>query len=209
MTRNIPSRTWWLIAMALFITALDAASALAGSAFTSSEAYYYNHIRCTVNAAKGNFSKMQATYNVEGSCEIYQRDFNAGASVPPVIDTFDWTAVGIYQPASFNAVETISVRRGNFGVLTTPVVATFTARMSCKEDPWLEPNGLFFQACGSVRYQEKGTLASPAEDRDMQAYLYGASYFIPRSAMLSAQQRAALYRNTGINSSVHLEGSYQ
>lgn len=194
MARNTSSRMSWLLAAALYIAGVHTASALAGPAFKSTEAYYYNHIRCAVDAVKGNFSKTQATYTVRGNCEVYQRDFNAGGSLPEVIDAFDWMAVGTYRSANFNAVETISVRRANSAQVTTPIIATFTASMSCKEDPWLEPDGLFFQACGSVRYQETGTLGSTAEDQDVQGYLYGASYFIPRSSMLSAQQRAALYQ---------------
>jgi hypothetical protein len=151
----------------------------------------YDYIQCTIDSVTGSFAQTQSTYTVQGDCQAYYKapDPQGGSTFADLTDAFIWTAVGTYQPGKYATTETISVRRPTSTQFTTPVIATITSTMLCGQDPWLQPDGL---SCGSVRYQQTGTLGSTNGDAEVQAYLTTTSPVVPRSSLLSAQQRAAL-----------------
>ena len=190
MRKNIFSEIGWLLAAALCMTAVWAPPTFAGPPFKGT-ASGNDFIQCTIDSATGSFAETQSNYTVQGDCQVSHQnpDPKGGSTFPDMTEAFIWTAVGTYQPGKYNTGETISVRRPTSTQFTTPVIATFTSTMLCGQDPWLQPDGL---SCGSVRYQQTGTLGTSQGDQMVQAYLTQTNPMVPRSSMLSAQQRAAL-----------------
>jgi len=174
----------------LYLGVISSAPVGAGPPFKGTD-YGYEFIRCTIDSVTGSFVQTQSTYTVQGDCQVNHKnpDPKGGSTFADVTEAFNWTAVGTYQPGKYNATETISVRIPSSTQFTTPVIATFYSTMLCGQDPWLKPDGL---SCGSVRSQQTGTLGTGQGDQLVQAYLTQTNPVIPRSSMLSAQQRAAL-----------------
>ena len=145
---------------------------------------------CRVDSVAGIYNQTLFTYNVQGDCQVssHTPDRRGGSTFPDVVDAFNWKAVGTYDPAKYIATETISVSRPSSTTFTVPVVATITGKMICAKDPWREPNG---GSCGSVvPIQQTGSLGS--YDSIVSRSFYATDPVVPRSSVLSAQQRAAL-----------------
>jgi len=184
MKKGNTSRIGWLLAAALFTTNPGAALA---SAFrgTPTDNYF---LRCEINSVSGAFAQAQFTYTVKGNCEEMMQKTGSSTFADPVA-AFNWTAVGTYQPGNHNAAETISLTRPTSTQFTTPVVYTLTATMLCGQDPWLQPDGL---SCGSVRYQASNTQGLTTDEIMIVQSLYATNPIVPKSSLLSPQQRAAL-----------------
>ncbi|HJT21145.1 MAG TPA: hypothetical protein VJ746_11780 [Nitrospira sp.] len=139
---------------------------------------------CTIQSVSGNFSLAQATYTVQGNCEVDKKDPDpkGGSTFPYPIDYLSWKAVGTFDSTTHAAMETVNIWRNDPG----QIVATYTAGMTCLEDPWREA-GL---TCSSITFQKRGSLGS--YDNWFNQDFYTTNTLVPLSSMLTSQQRAAL-----------------
>ncbi len=177
MTKDNSARIWLLLAPALLFGQPAAALAVASYAGNS---YSTPVIQCAIDSVSGAFTEAQSQYTVKGDCEE-----SSGTSTGAA---FNWTAVGIYQPGTHNVSETISVSKAS-NQFTVPVAFTLSATMVCGQDPWRQPDGL---SCGSVRYQAPNSQDLTQPENDILNSLYAKAPVVPRSSVLTAQQRAAL-----------------
>ncbi|HKQ30419.1 MAG TPA: hypothetical protein VJS66_03950 [Burkholderiales bacterium] len=148
--------------------------------------------RCGIDSVNGTFSTVDSRYRLIGTCNVFD-----SANVPGKTSTFDaeklqyvlkWDADGIYVPTTKETREVITVYRT---IRTGPdrTGSTFmgkvTNNMICAKDPWRESAD---GACGAI--QTDMQLKHPEDG--MKELSVKDKINVPRTSLLSAEQRAAL-----------------
>jgi hypothetical protein len=94
--------------------------------------------RFGVTEVKGDFSALERRYKISGVYE-FGHDFNSGGTFDlnkrKVLASFEWSADGRFNPANKATYEKLDL----IDRKKRTAAGSFTSKMECNEDPWLEP----------------------------------------------------------------------
>jgi hypothetical protein len=142
----------------------------------------YIDSRCEVQRISAKFSPTASQYDSNGVCNIFYVYYSGGEDR---VDNIKWEAIGKHTPNLNESEESISLLR-----LVRPdqpnyfSVGKITAKMTCKQDPWLNPERF---GCKDLFYGRSESL----NKYDLTG-LYAKDRNFPRTSLISGVQRAAL-----------------
>jgi hypothetical protein len=137
---------------------------------------YYSHIE--IGEVKAKFSSLESHYTVSGVYVIGEISFGTVSGR----EVFDWLADGRYNPATKATEEKFDL----FSPTNHALIASFTSKMVCSRDPWLDATAA---PCQSVTRIPSGRPpgAFPSD-------LSNVVNEVPFSSILSKTQRSELDR---------------
>jgi hypothetical protein len=138
---------------------------------------YFSHIE--IGDVKAKFSSSISRYTVSG-VYVFGHILSSGTVTDRQV--FDWLAEGTHSPGNNGTGEKFDL----FSRAGRALVASFTSKMTCSKDPWLDGSAA---PCQFVETKHSGSPPG-AFPSDLSNVVNG----VPFSSILSATQRAELNR---------------